>query len=374
MKIALLSGAYKNAGDYLIEQRCKELLQANIEGCMIQEYKRNIALDDMLDEINQYDAIVLAGGPAYVEKMYPEKIALCKDLSGLKPPVFPMAMGWRGANVLPKTIQNYRYSEQTMMLFHRIEKDGFSFGCRDYYTEQVLRSNRIKKTIMTGCAAWYDLNYIEDTHIYNSGNIKRIYVSDPGSSRFYSQFLLICSFLKRRYPNAEIKVMFHRGIGSDQYTSNKAGNELKTLCDRLRRMGIPYEDISYSFEKLKNYQDCDLHIGYRVHAHLFNLSQRRRSVLIEEDSRGAGANWALGLPEIKAYDPDRQTDNKYLKGIKKCFGLNDINDSLLPELGKTLDSMEMSDFLEIEQAFERMQSCYVRMQQHLNELKNSIPG
>ena len=67
VKIALMSGAYKNFGDFLIVQRCRELLSAALPGCEITEYKRNVPVDSCLDEINAADAIVLAGGPAHTE-------------------------------------------------------------------------------------------------------------------------------------------------------------------------------------------------------------------------------------------------------------------------------------------------------------------
>ena len=61
MKIALLSGAYKNAGDFLIVRRCKELLQAVIPNCEITEFARNKNLEDKIDAINKMDVLVLGG-------------------------------------------------------------------------------------------------------------------------------------------------------------------------------------------------------------------------------------------------------------------------------------------------------------------------
>ena len=47
------------------------------------------------------------------------------------------------------------------------------------------------------------------------------------------------------------------------------------------------------------YLNCDLHIGYRVHAHLFCLSQRIPSILVSEDYRGVGQNLSLGMPDLR---------------------------------------------------------------------------
>lgn len=46
MKIALMSGAYVNAGDFLIEQRSKKLLETNILDAEVDVLKRNVSYDD----------------------------------------------------------------------------------------------------------------------------------------------------------------------------------------------------------------------------------------------------------------------------------------------------------------------------------------
>jgi hypothetical protein len=47
----------------------------------------------------------------------------------------------------------------------------------------------------------------------------------------------------------------------------------------------------------------DLHVGYRVHSHIFSLSQRKTSVLIGEDSRGIGQVAAMGGVALSAHQP-----------------------------------------------------------------------
>jgi len=100
---------------------------------------------------------------------------------------------------------------------------------------------------------------------------------------------------------------------ADQFTSEIVGAKLKVLCDKLCKGGINYCDISYSHEGMEIYDTCDLHIGFRVHAHIYNLSHRHRSLLIEEDNRGAGVNDALGLPRIRAYDLTKNIQNTFFQ-------------------------------------------------------------
>lgn len=95
--------------------------------------------------------------------------------------------------------------------------------------------------------------------------------------------------------------MFHRGIDADEYTDSIVGernNELKNKLSNIK--GIFIQDISYSSEGFSIYDDCDIHIGFRVHAHIYNLSIMGYSILIEEDSRGYAVNETFQLMPIPA--------------------------------------------------------------------------
>ena len=59
MKIALLHGAVINAGDFLIRDRLKELLLYFYKDAAIDEYLRNVSLEEHLDSINSCDVVVI---------------------------------------------------------------------------------------------------------------------------------------------------------------------------------------------------------------------------------------------------------------------------------------------------------------------------
>ena len=65
MKIVLMSGAYVNAGDFLIEQRCLRLLEKYLPKAQVDVWKRNISCEGRLEELRAYDLIVFGGGPGY---------------------------------------------------------------------------------------------------------------------------------------------------------------------------------------------------------------------------------------------------------------------------------------------------------------------
>lgn len=77
MKVALLSGAYKNAGDYLIIQRCRELIEHVFPTCTITEYERRKSLDNKIDELNKNDVLVLGGGSCLCNEHVSESNTSC---------------------------------------------------------------------------------------------------------------------------------------------------------------------------------------------------------------------------------------------------------------------------------------------------------
>jgi hypothetical protein len=76
------------------------------------------------------------------------------------------------------------------------------------------------------------------------------------------------------------------------------------LAYHARQLGYEIVDAAYDLRKIDFYHDCDLHIGYRVHAHLYFLSIRRPSFLVHEDGRGVGASLSLGTDDVSAWEPD----------------------------------------------------------------------
>ena len=87
MKIGILSGAVKNAGDFLIVDRCKRLILSEFPDAELVTFNRLQPLDDRLDEANSCKCLVMAGGPAYQKAAYPNEIKLCDDLSRIKVPI-----------------------------------------------------------------------------------------------------------------------------------------------------------------------------------------------------------------------------------------------------------------------------------------------
>ena len=140
----------------------------------------------------------------------------------------------------------------------------------------------------------------------------------------------------------------------------------------MDKLGVKTVDISGSAKAFSVYDDCDLHIGYRVHAHIYNLSQRNISLLIEEDGRGAGVNQALGLNSIKAYKERNQFNTQLITKFNNFIERNrENNQYLIENIDDEFNMLFNNQFMQYEIAFSIMQRYYEVMEKYI---KNSIEG
>ena len=86
--------------------RTKKLLRYVYPDCEITEYKRDQKLDGYLEVINRTDALIIAGGPAYMMNIYPDIIPLVDNLEDIKTKIIAIGLGWYGKSVDEKYIDN----------------------------------------------------------------------------------------------------------------------------------------------------------------------------------------------------------------------------------------------------------------------------
>lgn len=348
MKIAIMSGAYVNSGDFLIEQRSKELIES-ITGSDVDILKRNVSYDDKHDLLNDYEMIVFAGGPIFQPNVYPKRIPFVSDFQKVKVPVRILGGGWKGYNVTAKVLyKEYVFTEDMISFISAIAKQ-YPLGCRDWYTMRILQNSKVDNLIMTGCPAWYDINTVNKLDLkkkYKDITIKdkvTIGISDPALACNKVYFYGLIESMLRRYPCADIKLFFHRGISK--------GDLLKVngLCRIYPQ--ITYVDMSGSSECFEQYNQCFLHIGFRVHAHIYNLSQGNVSVLINEDARGIGVNHALGIESI----------NCLLKNSR--FLKPKMNSNILTIIVEDyIKYIEQSDYVQYRRACRQIKENFVVME------------
>ena len=353
MNIALMSGAYVNAGDFLIEHRCKMLIE-NILRANVDVLKRDIAYDDSIDKLNQYDAIVFGGGPGFQRNLYPNKVPFVDRLDDIKVPIRILGWGWKGINDEYRNIQNYDFGKKMLSFIKFIEKQ-YPLSSRDWQTIRLLKENDINSNVMTGCPAWYDISMITQLDLDNKYKNKsmsediKIGISDAAYPQNRKYFWHLIDVIRNRFPMAELLVFFHRGLNCDDL------NHIIKLCDSDKKM--KYLDMTGSYQSFSHYDECYFHIGFRVHAHIYNLSRGNVSVLINEDARGIGVNHALGLENI----------NCCL--TKRGFGNNRTKmDELGSVLNNYLDYIIRSKYMQYDRAIYSISQTYDVMYKYIADM------
>lgn len=372
MNIALLSGADKNAGDFLIVHRAKKLIEQEIPGCELHEFKRNEGLESSLDEVNACDVVLFAGGPGYMQDMYPNRMPLVEDLNRIKPPFFAMGMG---AYSLSTDIRTYLFTDRSKALLERFERDGFGLGCRDELTEDILRQAGLRSALMTGCPAWYDLDKMESRSLLRKpvqGNIDHVAISDPARPENIPLACSLVRYVVEELMPRKITFVFHRGWKSDRYSRGYLATCQQNLKAWLDRHQIDVCGIEYSNEGFGVYNDTDMHIGFRVHAHIYNLSQRHPSFLIEEDGRGWGLDETLGFDHIGRHASGTFGEKARIVppyvGVMETLPSKRRSHPVLSKLDSVVHAEFESDFSKMRAAFKKMEESYSVMCDHLRKL------
>ena len=295
--IVTITGAYKNAGDHLIGWRARELLRAHVDTEVVNVDRKAIS-DEHYDLFNRARAVLLTGGPAYQRNLYPGIYQL--ELERIRVPVIPYGLGWRDR--LGAKPEDFKFEPDALNFLEAIHSDKTRFSsARCPITIRLLQTNGISNVAMTGCPAWYDEAKL-DLDVEWPKQIRRIVFTAPANKIGDTSALL--RWLRLRFPRASINLVFQAGFKS---THSKRGAEYTrsnyTLAAMASLFAIRVHETSGNDKKLRDLLSrADLHIGYRVHSHLFCVSQRIASILIAEDTRGEGQNQALHLPALTAKD------------------------------------------------------------------------
>ena len=124
MKVAMLGGALKNAGDFLITKRSEELIKEVNPNTEVTVFLRNNKLtEEELFEINRHDLMIIAGGPCYTKELYPNVLLLVEELDEIRPKIGMLGCGGYEGVIDNSIIRNYKFSDSTLSFLRRVESD-----------------------------------------------------------------------------------------------------------------------------------------------------------------------------------------------------------------------------------------------------------
>jgi len=354
MKLLLLANPYANGGDYLILDRVVELLKLFKPYAEIHcQFEPNKLLDPSI--INQYAAVITGGGGAQFSEQFIRQSPTYRLIDQIKIPIHYMGTGIYSSAGFDAVVYQIQYSADIIAYFNKVIDKGGQLAARDTIVEAILKNNGLQNVIMTGCPAWYDYRRInsldlESTNLKSPAHVKELFVSNHGLTKNQNdhaakigQMVSLLTWLKRKYHKAQITLTFNDGIET-RYSRNYNA----TVQEYALAHGVKCLDLSYDGRKFEAIRHADLHVGFRVHTHLYLLSQRVPSLLIEEDIRGFGMNEVLGLPHVTAYDEEMMMET----------GRFSPNSYLLKKTDNVLDHMMSTNFIDTRTAFVRMKNAF----------------
>lgn len=371
----MLTGSKNNAGDFLIKKRAKELLAKLRPERSIVDFNGWEKINRRkLDLMNSAEAILLMGGPALQKEMFPKVYNLPRNLEEIRSPLCTMGIGWKGIDSEAKTQLSYPLSSMTKSLLKRIEADGLSSGVRDYPTLNVLNKKGFDNFQMTGCPAYYHNDFVS-SELKLSRQIRTIAfsvgVSILQSAKMLSQTQAILTALLDRYGSDRLIVAFHHSVSGSNMSKHAIWKQkrLRQLVAWLFENNIKYRDISGSAEELEDlYSEVDLHLGFRVHAHIYMTSIQKRSILLSEDARGLGVRETVGGNVLNSIEAAKH--GLIAKGMQKTLGIPDLflpNPRVNKSISDLLDNQELLD-QEVSRCWSKVQETYVTMKKFISNL------
>jgi hypothetical protein len=143
------------------------------------------------------------------------------------------------------------------------------------------------KLLMTGCPVLYDAPVLEG-HV-DSGPVRTIAVTVTDRGDFYAREWRLLSEVAKRFPTHRRLLILHQDFLGRTHCPQDTAVELRAFRQSALKLGYELVDTQVVEQAMELYRNTvDLHFGSRLHAHLFMLSQGKRSYVIGIDDRVAG--------------------------------------------------------------------------------------
>lgn len=380
----LLTGSKNNAGDYLIKKRAIELLSTYRADRELVDFNAwEPVTDEGLERINAAKALILTGGPSLQRFMYPGVYALRRNLDDIRVPITTMGIGWKGFPGDWTETRRYALSKSTLELVHKINESGYLSSVRDYHTLNVLQHAGFDSFMMTGCPALYVKEFIgaKINQKLERGRVAfSVGVAFLVSRSIERQMKNLLAFLAQKYGRSNVAVLFHHSIDrrllsiSHSNWRQRSGRA-RFLRGQLRfvqwleRNGYQYRDVSDSADRMiEEYVKADLHVGYRVHAHILMSSISKPSILLAEDGRGKALKEVLCAPVIDAFDA--ACDSRVCAVLKKVRIVDpfSVSTEVDKEVAFRLGNEEGHQFACVERARASIDATFSSMLRFMKQL------
>lgn len=278
----------KNVGDSLITQSAVELIKKHHPNYNPKIVFREQSLEKYgTKNVNS----ILAPGFSINNCSYPKLFTLYSKREKIKN-FYPFGCSFQSVVLGDEAYEKSFYSPTSLDFLKDINIKSGAIPCRDEKIVNMLRGWGVKA------------NYMGDLALYSQAYRYKMIepVKEPRSivftiqhkPIFAKQSFMIIDMLSQMYKTKEKYISYHS-------TPNKNSN---LIAEYAKKLGFKVLNLYGESENLNHYDDIDLHVGYRLHGHLYFLRTRKPSVLIIEDSRsyGISRSGALSLGTFMGLD------------------------------------------------------------------------
>ena len=340
IKICVLHGAIRNAGDFLIFERGKKLLKKFFGNNFDFVYKKR---NEQID--GDFDGLIVLGGPLISRKIHGQSKNILEYLKKMEKdiPIFCIGLGISRDKF--DSDKNYFLDHESINFWKYVYRISKLFSVRDKITYSVLKNYDIKAEL-TGCPALFNLETLEKNNILaKNKRINKIAVTIPKLSiglalSSVKSFLLTLYFLfalKRKFNKKGLGLFFQHGY------SNLANNIMQKLANMIGMK--TYDASGVSLDSFAESYEHDVHIGTRLHSHIYFLSSNKPSFLFNVDMRTEAFLKTIETP----------SDKYTISGIRNLVNL-------------LAERIAENDFGEFNSVHSEITKFYIGMKNFLNKI------
>ena len=200
-------------------------------------------------------------------------------------------------------------------LLMRFNEQAILFTTRGSLSQSFCQTLGLSKATFSGDVAFFDSRF-ENRRFPTDPDIRRIVISDPHYATRYVETLkgLVAS-VSAQFPNASVALAMH-GVN-------------EPVTEIANALNLPIINLfERPDEGLEIYDECDLHVGFRVHAHVSALNRRKPSYLLEQDGRGTDYGLTLtrrmSVPCYAWSYPIKKGERKWLEPLGSIDLINSM--------------------------------------------------
>lgn len=262
----------RNVGDSLITNSAIDLIKARYRSYAPEVVFRETDLDSLVE---RRIASIVAPGFSVSEGVYRGIFALFSDLDCLSN-FFPIGCSFQQPLLAGVSPSEFKYSNQTADFLAGLADKFGPYPCRDALIVEILQRNDIP-AVYCGDLALYDENILNrcfappdpvQSAVFTIGHLPK----------YVPQSLQTLELMRSTFPEARLYVSFH----------SKPTEHALTVARHAFELGFTELRPYGQSKNLDCYNGIDVHVGYRLHGHIYFLRNKKPSILLAEDVRSYG--------------------------------------------------------------------------------------